>query len=107
MTTPSVTPARDPGTHMTDDARRTEPIFTRANDPMVWHPVRDVEGIAYAPAFDDHWLVGSTIVTVEDLLNARTGHLVTEDVFLIAAQNRFDANGGLIGDWEQHQHRWS
>ena len=89
-------------------ARRWDMFFHRANDPTLWQTVTEAEGIAQT-CYDEneHWLVGVTEITTDDLLAVSNGQPITETTFLDAAENRFTLDGGLVGDWERRQERWS
>lgn len=88
--------------------RSVRTCSSRANDPTLWQTVTEAEGIAQT-CYDqnEHWLVGATEITGDDLFAARSGQPITEATFLEAAENRFEADGGLVGDWERRQERWS
>ncbi len=83
-------------------------FFTRRGDPHLWVPLYGAEGVAgTGAAINDYWMVGATQINDTDLhgvgasVDYLAGHADYPDPndFLAAGKARFDADGGLVGNW--------
>ncbi len=76
-------------------------FFTRRGNPHLWAPLNGVEGVAgTGAAVNDYWMVGDTQINHTDLAGV-TSSVDDPDPsdFLAAGKARFDADGGLAGNW--------
>lgn len=82
--------------------------WDQPGDPSPWRIVLEAEGMATnGRDLDDNpqWLIGATVIDLDDVLAARNGPRFDAQTFLTAAENRFHADGGLVGHYTQYRDR--
>lgn len=76
---------------------------TTGDDATPWAVVSEAEGIEVDPTQElglgSLRVAGSIEVSSAEIWDARTGPLADNNTVLRAAEDKFHATGGLVGDW--------